>query len=176
MKQEFQPIGIRSIEKDIVFSNNTELLYFMATNTIALLISYSSGSPVLETTLFDEWEIQLLEAALVAQEPEPMKHVHNYRTQEQQKELELADFVEELVSKPFLSSQIQHYGMQWFKSKIKIDEYNKLEQDAIQVIAKYAFQLFLKDSHKTDYFLLSPNSRVRVRVFILPSRDITQAG
>jgi hypothetical protein len=80
---------------------------------------------------------------------------------------EFGDYVEELLSQPFVGTEIQEHGVQWLKSKIRIERYQRTETDAAKVIAEYAMKVVSEDPDKTDFFLAGPNTMVRIRVFPL---------
>jgi hypothetical protein len=139
----------------------------MKTNHIALVVSGEVGSWVLIDTLSDEQEIEYFEQLMHVRDPDPLRRIYQLRTVQQGKEDEMADFIENLVSQPFVSEKVKTQGIRWFKSKIKIENFHQLEMEAAQVISEFAFKMFQKEPEKTDYFLVAPQSRIRVRVFLM---------
>jgi hypothetical protein len=135
--------------------------------TIALVVTRNGGEPVLTETLTSAEEILELELAMINHEPEPLKRVHEYRLRQVSEDEEFADFVEGMLSQPFLKPDVQEHAVQWFKSRSKIETYQKAEDEASRVIALYAFQVFADDPRKTDFLLAGPRARVRIRVIDL---------
>jgi hypothetical protein len=144
--------------------------------TIAIVVTRNGGEPVLTETLTSAEEILELELALINKEPEPLKRVHEFRERQKAEDEEFADFVEGILSQPFLKPEVQEHAVQWFKSRGKIETYQKAEDEASIVIARYAFQLFSEDPRKTDFMLAGPKARVRIRVIDLTSYSENQAA
>jgi hypothetical protein len=144
--------------------------------TIAIVVTRNGGEPVLTETLTSAEEILELELALINKEPEPLKRVHEFRERQKAEDEEFADFVEGILSQPFLKPEVQEHAVQWFKSRGKIETYQKAEDEASSVIAKYAFQLFAEDPRKTDFMLAGPRARVRIRVIDLTGYSENQAA
>jgi hypothetical protein len=143
----------------------------MKVATVAIVVRYPQEtvtSPLsLVEVLSDEQEINILEASCNAGEEDPLKPVHDFRRRQDEEEGEFGDYVEELLSQPFVGSEIQEHGVQWLKSKIRIEKYQKTETDAAKIIAEYAMKVVTEDPEKTDFFLAGPNTMVRIRVFPL---------
>lgn len=139
----------------------------MKTPTVALVVRSIEGAPQLVDILCDDGEIALLELAILENREDPLDAVYDHRKQTQKEESEFADYVEDLLSQPFLRPEIQEHGIQWLKSKLRIEEYQQSEVDAARVIAAYAFQIFAQEPQKTDFFLAGPRTQVRIRVFDL---------
>lgn len=135
--------------------------------TIAIVVTRQGGMPVLTETLTSAEEILEMELAIKNRDPEPLRRLSEYRNRNVSEEEEFADFVEGLLSQPFVKPDVQDHAVQWFKSRAKIEAYQKAEDDASRVIANYAFQVFMNDSTKTDFMLAGPKARVRVRVIDL---------
>jgi hypothetical protein len=144
--------------------------------TIAIVVTRNGGEPVLTETLTSAEEILELELALINKEPEPLKRVLEFRERQKAEDEEFADFVEGILSQPFLKPEVQEHAVQWFKSRGKIETYQKAEDEASTVIARYAFQLFSEDPKKTDFMLAGPKARVRIRVIDLTSYSENQAA
>jgi hypothetical protein len=153
----------------------------MKVSTVALVVSLevsedatqpsSQLGPQLVAILHDEYEIEFLQIALSSGHADPMQHIYEHRAQMNQQDDEFGDYVEELLSRPFLKPEVQRHGVQWLKSKIRIENYQKLENQAIQVISDYAYEVFKSNPSRTDFLLTSPVSQVRVRVFVIPTRS-----
>ncbi|MBS1959981.1 MAG: hypothetical protein JST80_10945 [Bdellovibrionales bacterium] len=122
---------------------------------------------MLTETLTSSEEILELELAIMNQDPEPLKRVHDFRAKQVADEEEFADFVEGLLSQPFVKPEVQEHAVQWFKSRSKIETYQKAEDDASRIIANYAFQIYCSDSAKIDFMLAGPRAKVRVRIIDL---------
>jgi hypothetical protein len=135
--------------------------------TIALVVARHQGELVLTDTLTSSEEILELELALMNRDVDPLKRVQDYRQKQAVEEEEFADFVEGLLSQPFVKPEVQDHAVQWFKSRSKIETYQKAEDEASRVIANYAFQVFSSDPSKTDFLLAGPRAKVRVRIIDL---------
>ena len=141
----------------------------MRAGTVALIVRYEGEGPELVEALSDDSEITVLERALTEGEGDPLEAVHAHREKVRQEDEEFGDYVEELLSQPFLKPEVQEHGVQWLKSKIKIEKYQRCEQEATRVIAEYAYALYCRDPERLDFFLAGPSARVRIRVFRLAS-------
>lgn len=135
------------------------------TNTVALIVAQEGSAPKLVETLSDEFEIELLVQAVNAGKPDPMELIYEFRARQKAQDTSFGDYVEDLLSKPFVNSTIQGHAVKWLKSKIRIERFQKMENDAAQIIAEYAYQVFQKDPDKTDFFLASPQTKIRIRIF-----------
>lgn len=152
----------------------------MRTSTLAILISNHQESlgetPVVVDTLFDEEEIGFLEAGLREGDTHILQRIYEHRAKQALSDEEFGNYIEDLLSQPFVKADARKHGIQWLKSKIRSDEFHKLEKEAAQVITEYAFRIFLKDRHRTDFFLLTEKSQVRVRLFFLPETSLANAA
>jgi hypothetical protein len=135
--------------------------------TIALIVTRYQGEPVLADTLTSSEEILELELAVKNRDPEPLKRVQDFRSKQVTEDEEFADFVEGLLSQPFVKPDVQEHAVQWFKSRSKIEAYQKAEDEASRVIAQYAFQIYMNDPDKTDFLLTGPRAKVRIRIIEL---------
>lgn len=108
-----------------------------------------------------------MEAAIVAGEKEPLDLLERVRAREAKEEEDFGNYVEDLLSKPFLRPEVQQHAVQWLRSKIRIEKYQQSEQEAVKVIAEYALKLFQGDPEKIDFLLAGPHAQVRVRIFLL---------
>jgi hypothetical protein len=146
----------------------------MRVTTIAIVVnapktdSFKSSLSLVEV-ISDEFEIGLLEASCQAGSPDPLESVREFRRKQMEEEGEFGNYVEELLSQPFVANEIQEHGVQWLKSKIRIEKHVQNESDAAKVIAEYAMKVVSKDPEKTDFFLAGPKAMVRIRVFSITS-------
>jgi hypothetical protein len=139
----------------------------MKTATVALVVHYNQDEPTLTTILSDEQEIEIFETAVSEGQPDPMTSLCDFRDRRKKEEEEFGDYVEELLSQPFLRRDIQEHGVQWLRSKIRIEQYQRAELEAARVIADYAYQLYQQNRELRDFFLSGPNTRVRIRIFVV---------
>ena len=145
--------------------------------TIALIVrNNQQEKPTLYEALTSADEILELELALMNSEPDPLARVHDYRSKQTVDDEEFADFVEGLLSQPFVKPEVQDHAVQWFKSRAKIEAYQKAEDNASQVIALYAFEVYQNNPSSTDFFLAGPRSKVRIRVIELKDKDSEKAA
>src|SRR5207253_2701486 len=129
--------------------------------------------PTLVETLSDDREIAILRAPLEAGETtDPLRPIHEHREQERREDEEFGDYVEKLLSQPFVRPEILEHGVRWFRSKNRIEEFRRSEAQAASIIAEYAFEAFLREPDRTDFILSGPSTQIRVRVFVL--RDVSQ--
>jgi hypothetical protein len=135
--------------------------------TIALAVDYQDGSPKLLDVLSDSREITILESALSHGDGGALQKVYEHREKIAMEDEEFSIYVEDLLSKPFIKTEIQEHGVQWLKSKIRIEQFQKNELDAARVIADYAFEVFRTEHKRDDFMLAGPTSEVRIRVFVL---------
>lgn len=145
----------------------------MKAATIALVVRYEGDEPALVETFSDDREISLLEAAVEKGELDPVESVREQRRRAKEEEEEFGNYVEELLSQPFLRPDIQDHGVQWLKSKIRIEEYQKTEMEAAKTIADFAFRMFQEDKKMTDFSLAGPATIIRVRVFVMGEASST---
>ncbi len=137
----------------------------MKTSQVALLVSSHAGAPVLVEFVSEDSEINWVEVAVHGGEKNLIACLFEYRAQLENEENQFADYVEELLSHPFLRKKIQRQGVQWFKSRIKIHQYQQAERKAMQFIVDYAYKIFLTQPHQRDFVLTTSTHQVRVRVF-----------
>jgi hypothetical protein len=143
---------------------------------ITLVVRLEDPDPTLVETLTSLDEILELEMALMKQPDDPLKPVQEYRQKQIAESEEFADFVEGLLSQPFVKPEVQEHAIQWFKSRMKIEAYQKAEDEASRIIAQYAFQVYVGDRQKTDFFLTGPKAKVRIRVIELPAMASQKAA
>jgi hypothetical protein len=148
----------------------------MKIGTVALIVTYSGPreEPVLVESLSDEQEIGTLELALrSAAGPDALEAVRLSRLRRVEEDEAFGDYVEGLLSQPFVPPQVREHGVQWFRSKNRIEKYQAAEQEARKVIADFAFEIFRLEPARTDFVLSSSSAEVRVRVFVIGSKPDT---
>ena len=139
------------------------------TSTVALILTLEGENSSHVETLSDDAEIQFLETVIREGEPAVLERLYEQRKQLVKQENEFGDYLEDLLSQPFLNPEIQQHAVRWLKSKIRIEEFQKTEKEAAKIIAEYAYKIFRSDPSKTDFLLASPNSEVRIRIFLIPA-------
>lgn len=144
--------------------------------TVALVIRYDGSQPQLLDKFSDDREIAALEAALQSGAEDPMHVVYELRERQTREDEEFGDYVEELLSQPFVRPEIQEHGIQWLKSKIRIEEYQQTETQAAQIIAEYAFRLFRENPDRKEFLLNGPAATVRIRVHVLRAAVKPESG
>jgi hypothetical protein len=135
----------------------------MKVATVALVVEGST--PSLVDVISDDHEISLLESSHRSGENDLLRPVYEFRKKQSAEDEQFGEYVEDLLSQPFLGSEIQEHGLQWLKSKIRIEEFHRSETEAASIIAEYAMKILLENPEKTDFFLAGPSTMVRVRVF-----------
>jgi hypothetical protein len=140
----------------------------MKAATIALAVEFKNNKPVLLETLADSREIGILESSLELRVGDPLRKVYEFREEQTREDEEFSNYVEDLLSKPFLKTEIQTHGVRWLKSRIRIEKLQKEEILAADVIARYALQILSHEKELRDFCLAGANAHVRVRVFVLP--------
>lgn len=140
--------------------------------TVALVLAGATetddaASKLLEV-LHDPYEIDYMETALKTADSQALQQIYSQREKRREKENEFGNHLEELLSQPHVNPELRRQGLQWFRSKIKTDSDEKKEKDAVQVISEHALQMYQSDPTKLDYFLMGPNSQVRIRIFTVP--------
>ena len=133
--------------------------------TIALCVRTKEGKPEFLEAISDDDEIALLENALQDRMNDPLETVRAFREQRKIEDEKFGDYVEDLLSQPFLRPQVQEQAVQWLRSKIRIEEFQQSETEATKVIAAYAYQVFCDNPEKKDFTLLGKSAAVRIRVF-----------
>jgi len=137
----------------------------MKTGTIALIIAMEDGKKQLVESISDDHEVMLLEDAYKNGDEDPLEIVYKFREKITQEDEEFGDYVEELLSQPFLRKDIRDHGLEWFRSKLRIEEYRRNETEATAVISEYAYKMYCEDLNKTDFILCGPSAKVRICVF-----------
>lgn len=144
--------------------------------TVALAVATSESGPVLVDYFSDEREIATLDLALKNQDPEPLETVYAFRERQIHEDDEFGDYVEELLSRPFLKEEVRDHGLQWLHSKIKIERFQKNEREASRTIADFAFRLYSEDPSKEDFLLASHSAAVRILILKVPTPKPSQAA
>ncbi len=139
---------------------------------IALVVSYENQKPALLNVISDEKEIEIFEAAVQSGEKDPLQIVFAFRKQQEGEDEEFGEYVEEILSQPFIKPELQEYGVKWLKSKMKIEHFQRKEADAAKIIAEYAFKIFTENPNKTDFIISGPQAAVRIKVFVLNSNEL----
>jgi hypothetical protein len=143
----------------------------MRAATVALVVQLREGSCELVATLSDDREIEVLEASLASGDDDPLGRVQAERQRQEREDGEFGDYVEDLLSHPFQKKEVREHGLQWLKSKLRIEAYQRKENEAASIIAQYALEVFMQQPDKMDFFLAGPNAQVRVQIFILPEGE-----
>jgi hypothetical protein len=143
----------------------------MRAATVALIVKKRADTTDLIEVLSDEREIDVYESEQLRNNPDPLARVHEYRAKQIEEDDAFADYVEELLSQPFQKEEIKEHGIQWLRSKQRIEDFQKNENEAAVVIAKFALDLFTKDPEKNDFYLSGPTAQVRVRIFVTPQNN-----
>ncbi len=139
----------------------------MRMGTVALIVRFDGDTPVLVETLSDDQEIQLLEDALRGGDDEPLKKVHEARELRVQEDEKFGDYVEYLISQPAVKNEIRSHGLEWFYSKMRIENYRRSEAEAAAVIAGYALEVFSEMPNRREFILAGPRAKVQVKVYPL---------
>jgi len=139
--------------------------------TIALVVRLEGDQPKkpkLIDALSDDREIALFESALTMGETSPLDKVYEMRTQQHLEEEEFGNYVEELLARPFLRPEIREHGLQWLRSRMRIEEYQKTETEAARTISEYALKMYESNQELRDFSLAGATTVIRVRIFVLP--------
>ncbi len=148
----------------------------MKVGTVALVVGYKEKKAVLLDYFSDDREIAVFESALYSGENKPLQYVYQVRKQTQKEDEEFGNYIEELLSRPFIKPDIQEHGVKWLKSKLRVEQYQKTEAEAAQVIAEYAFKLFQENPARKEYFLAGATAQVKIRVFTLEHDRVLTHG
>ncbi|MDR3608614.1 MAG: hypothetical protein P4M08_14720 [Oligoflexia bacterium] len=139
---------------------------------LALAIRIDDGKPTLLDAFSDSHEIRLLESSLSAGVDDPLKSIYDRRVEQTLEDEKFSDYVEELLSSPFVKPEIQEHGVQWLKSKIRIEEFQRKETEAAKIIAKFAFNVFCDDPSRLEMTLAGPSAQVKVKVVVVGSPSV----
>jgi hypothetical protein len=149
------------------------------TGTVALVVGRRiafdgkqiDDSPILIEKFSDNHEIEIFESAVESGEVSPLGMIYQLRDRKKVEEEEFGNYVEELLSQPFLKSEVQKHGLEWLQSKHKIEQFQKTEREATEIIAQYAYRVYLEDPKRVDFILSGPSAKVRIRVFELKIQE-----
>ena len=94
-----------------------------------------------------------------------IKTLEDYRDKKEKENQQFEDYVEQLLSHPFLKPEIEKHALSWMHSKIRVEAYEQEERKAARVIGNYAFQLFQKSPQQSEFLLNGKDSEVRVFVY-----------
>lgn len=133
--------------------------------TVAIILAESTERPEWIETFSDEREIEALERAIELGSNDPIKAVYAFREKLEKEDEEFGDYVEELLTQKKVRPEIQDHGVAWLKSKLKIEEYRRQEEQAAEVIATYAMSRVRENPTLEDFMLAGQGVKVRVRVF-----------
>lgn len=139
----------------------------MKTGTVALIVRVDDPKqkPTILETISDDQEIKWVETKITEPNTELLKELKELRAVRTSEEEQFGDYVEGLLSQPFLPPEVRTHGVRWMHSKIKIDKFKSSEAEAAKVIADFALRVFVEDPHCEDFYLMGPSARVRVRIF-----------
>jgi len=138
------------------------------TGTVALVVRRESGCPILVDQISDDEEIHQLEASIRGGDSTALEDVYLARDERAEEEERFGDFVEALITQPFVKPDVLEHGVQWLRSKIKIERFQRSEREATRVIAQYAFQVYSENPELKDFLLSGPSAQVRIRILELP--------
>ncbi|MCM0607343.1 MAG: hypothetical protein KA715_14735 [Xanthomonadaceae bacterium] len=150
----------------------------MKTGTIALLVQSCGpeAKPTVIETLSDDQEIQWVEQKMSCRELALIDELKKLRETRTTEEEQFGDYVEKLLSQPFVDPAISEQGMLWMHSKIKIEKFRKSETEAAKVIAEFAIRFFTENPECEDFYLMGPSAKVRVRIFKLDEQKQQRAA
>jgi hypothetical protein len=138
------------------------------TGTVALVVRRESGCPILVDQISDDDEILQLESSIRGGDCTALEDVYLSRDQRAEEEERFGDFVEALITQPFVKPDVLEHGVQWLRSKLRIEKFQRSEREATRVIAQYAFQVYSENPELTDFLLSGPHAQVRIRILELP--------
>jgi len=138
--------------------------------TVALIVQTdpTTHQTKLVDQISDDREIEAVEKAITGGDPAVLEKIYVARAKQIEEEEKFGDYVEDLITQPFVRQEIREHGVQWLKSKLRIEQFRQNEEDASRVIAGFAFQVFLENQELRDFLLAGPSAQVRIRVFVLP--------
>jgi hypothetical protein len=152
----------------------------MKSATIALVVRSLQGeAPEIVEVLSDDREISMLESSWGSGGEacnQMLERIHDLRSTQEREDEEFADYVEDLLSQPFVKPEIQEHGVQWLKSKMRIEEFQRNEREAASIIAEYALKVYSTNPQRKDFLLAGPRAQVRVRIFELGREAMGRAA
>ena len=140
--------------------------------TVALVVYFQKGVPLLVDVLSDDQEIDLLSGALETGQVDPLTSLYDLRRQRSKEDEDFGNYVEELVCQPFLKPTLKEQGVRWLTSRIRIENYEKCEREARQIIAEYAHRVFSENTKRREFILKGPKAEIRIRVLDVPNSVI----
>jgi hypothetical protein len=148
----------------------------MKTATVALVVRIDGDAPSLAEIVSDDQEIEILDNAFTDLSRDALAEIREHRQRVAREDDEFGDYVEQLLCQPFVKPEIQTHAVEWLKSRIRIEQFQKTESAAAKVIGDYAYRLYAENRQLKDFFLSGPNTRVRVRIFVLDSKAAASAA
>lgn len=141
----------------------------MRPGSLVLAVCNEGGQPHFIEAFADDHEIEVFESACRdAKEDHPIQVVKAWRVSRRAEEEQFGDYVEDLLSQPFLRHEVRSHGLQWLSSKMRIDKLSVTEREATKVIAEFAFRVFCDHPEHRQFYLMGNQSKVKVRVFEVP--------
>lgn len=135
--------------------------------TIAIVVKLEENVPVLIDAFSDDTEIVWLEKAIMDGAGDPLRDVYERRASQRLEDEEFANYVEELLSQPFLDPKIQEHGVQWFRARHRIEMHEQNEREAKAAIVQYAMDIFAENLSLTEFELNGNQSKVRIKIHVL---------
>jgi len=146
-----------------------EKVVMSRTGTVALVVRIESGSPILLDQISDDRELEILDRCVKEGSSRALEEVYLQRDRVVEEEEQFGDFVEALITQPYVKPEILEHGVQWLRSKVKIEEFQRQEREATRVIANYAFQVFAENQDLREFMLSGPSAQVQIKVVELPA-------
>jgi len=147
-----------------------------STGTVALIIAQNRKKPQLIVAISDDEEIAILEESIHSGHESPLDKILDFRNEKGKEEEEFGDYVEQLLTQQFVPKEVQDHGIAWFKSKMKIEDFKQQEEEATQVIAEYAYQIFLDNTERREFILSGPKAKVLIKVYLVEDTRENQAA
>ena len=148
----------------------------MKIGIVALVVRFDQTQPVLLEAVSNENEIAALDTAIQAGSSDPLAVMHSYREKSQREDEEFGDYVEGILTQPFLKPEVRDHALAWFQSKLKIETFNRQEIEATKVIAQYALKILLEHPDRRDFVLTGNQAAVRVRIFELSLSELRKSA
>ncbi len=139
----------------------------MKIGIVALVVRFDEKQPVLIEAVSNEHEIAALDTAYQSGSVDPLAVMHSFRERVIREDEEFGDYVEGILTQPFLKPEVRDHALAWFQSKLKIDAFQRQELEATKVIAQYALKILGEHPDRRDFVLTGNQAAVRVRVFEL---------
>jgi hypothetical protein len=140
----------------------------MKSGTVAIVVHHPSPlESELVDVVSDDREVELLETVFESAGYASLELIYDHRERTQREDEAFGDYVERLLSQPFVRTEVQEHGLRWFRSRIRMEEFRRNEMEAAKVIAGFAMEIYRKDRSQTDFTLEGMTAKVRVRIFEL---------